>query len=85
MHHSANTTEDEQDHVIARRQRIGVTLMILFTIAYASFIGLCTFAYDWITQTKVAGIPLTIAYGVGLIVLSLFVALLYGILSRTRS
>jgi uncharacterized membrane protein (DUF485 family) len=85
MHHSANTTEHEQDHVIARRQRIGVTLMILFTIAYASFIGLCTFAYDWITQTKVAGIPLTIAYGVGLIVLSLFVALLYGILSRTRS
>jgi uncharacterized membrane protein (DUF485 family) len=59
--------------------------MILFTIAYASFIGLCTFAYDWITQTRVAGIPLTIAYGVGLIVLSLFVALLYGILSRTRS
>ncbi|MCE2798815.1 MAG: DUF485 domain-containing protein [Planctomycetaceae bacterium] len=85
MHHSANITEHEQDHVIARRQRIGVTLMILFTIAYASFIGLCTFAYDWITQTKVAGIPLTIAYGVGLIVLSLFVALLYGILSRTRS
>jgi uncharacterized membrane protein (DUF485 family) len=85
MHHSANTTEHEEDHVIARRQRIGVTLLVLFTLAYASFIGLCTFAYDWITQTKVAGIPLTVAYGVGLIVLSLIVAMIYGFFSRTRS
>jgi uncharacterized membrane protein (DUF485 family) len=85
MHHSANTTEHEQAHVIARRERIGLTLLILFTIAYGGFIGLCTFAYDWITQTKIAGIPLTIGYGVGLIVLSLIVALLYGLLSRTGS
>lgn len=85
MHHSANTTDHEDDHVIARRQRIGVTLLILFTLAYAGFIGLCTFAYDWITQSKIAGIPLTVAYGVGLILLSLVVAMIYGILSRTRS
>ena len=85
MHHSANTTDHEDDHVIARRQRIGVTLLILFTLAYAGFIGLCTFAYDWITQSKIAGIPLTVAYGVGLILLSLIVAMIYGLLSRTRS
>ena len=85
MHHSANTTDHEDDHVIARRQRIGVTLLILFTLAYAGFIGLCTFAYDWITQSKIAGIPLTVAYGVGLILLSLIVAMIYGFLSRTRS
>jgi len=85
MHHSANITDHEADHIIARRQRLGVTLLVLFTIAYAGFIGLCTFAYDWITQTKVAGIPLTVACGVGLIFLSLFVAMLYGLLSRTRS
>jgi len=85
MHHSANTTDHEDDHIIAKRQRIGVTLLVLFTIAYAGFIGLCTFAYDWTTQTKLAGIPLTVAYGVGLIVLSLVVAMIYGFLSRTRS
>ncbi|MFM8573257.1 MAG: DUF485 domain-containing protein [Pirellula sp.] len=85
MHHSANTTDYEEQHVIARRQRIGVWLLVLFTIAYAGFIGLCTFAYEWITQTKIAGIPLTVAYGVGLIFLSLIVAMLYGLMSRTRS
>ena len=85
MHHPANTTEHEEIHVIAKRQRIGVILLLFFTLAYASFIGLCTFAYEWITQTKTAGIPLTVAYGVGLILLSLVIAMLYGLLSRTRS
>jgi uncharacterized membrane protein (DUF485 family) len=85
MHHPANTTEHEEIHVIAKRQRIGVILLLFFTLAYASFIGLCTFAYEWITQTKIAGIPLTVAYGVGLILLSLVIAMLYGLLSRTRS
>lgn len=85
MHHPANTTEHESEQVIARRQRIGVTLLLLFTIAYAGFIGLCTFAYDWISKTKVAGIPLTVAYGFGLLILSLIVAMLYGLLSRTRT
>ena len=85
MHHPANTTEHEEIHVIAKRQRIGVILLLFFTLAYASFIGLCTFAYEWITQTKIAGIPLTVAYGVGLILLSLVIAMLYGLLSRTKS
>ena len=85
MHHPANTTEHEEIHVIAKRQRIGVILLLFFTLAYASFIGLCTFAYEWITQTKIAGIPLTVAYGVGLILLSLVIAILYGLLSRTKS
>ncbi|MFN6400621.1 MAG: DUF485 domain-containing protein [Planctomycetota bacterium] len=85
MHHPANSTEHEPEHLIARRQRIGVTLLLLFTLAYGGFIGLCAFAYDWISKTKISGIPLTVAYGFGLLFLSLVVAMLYGLLSRSRS
>ena len=84
MHHSENTVEHESDSVILRRQRIGLFLLSLFSIAYGGFIGLCTFAYQWISQTRVSGIPLTVAYGVGLVFLSLVTAMTYGLMCRDK-
>lgn len=84
MHHSANTVEHESDSVIQRRQRIGLLLLLIFSIAYGGFIGLCTFAYQWISQTRVSGIPLTVAYGVGLVFFSLVIAMVYGLLCRDK-
>jgi len=43
---------------------------------------LCTFAYTWISETSVAGVPLTVAYGVGLIAMSIAVAMIYGLMNR---
>ena len=82
MHHPANETPVESEHVIRRQQRIGVILLTIFSAAYGGFIGLATFAYQWFAETKVGGIPLTVCYGVGLVLFSLIVAMLYGLLSR---
>jgi uncharacterized membrane protein (DUF485 family) len=82
MHHAANEVEHEPESVIQRRQRIGLLLLAIFSIAYCGFIGLCTFAYTWISETLVAGIPLTVAYGVGLIAMSIAVAMIYGFVNR---
>lgn len=88
MLHSANVSDhpsnsDVADPGVARRQRLGLILLALFSLAYAGFIGLCTFAYEWIAQTRISGIPLTVVFGAVLICLSLLTAMLYGYLSRT--
>lgn len=85
MHLESNHVETESDAVVGRRQRIGIRLLLLFSVAYAGFIGLCTFAYQWVTETRIMGIPLTVVYGLGLIFLSIAVAMVYGLLSRQRA
>jgi uncharacterized membrane protein (DUF485 family) len=82
MHTAANQVDDESESTIRRRQRIGLMLLAIFSVAYGGFIGLCTFAYTWISETRIAGIPLTVAYGVGLIGMSIAVACVYGLLNR---
>jgi len=84
MHHPANVTEVESEAVMRRQQRIGISLLLLFSAAYGGFIGLCTFAHSWFSKTEFRGIPLTVLYGVGLVLLSLLIAMLYGWLSRQR-
>lgn len=84
MHHSANVPDIESEAVIRRQQRIGISLLLLFSMAYGGFIGLCTFAHRWFSETEFQGIPLTVLYGVGLVLLSLLIAMLYGWLSRQR-
>lgn len=83
MHSHANSTEVEHTDVIRKRQRLGVILLSVFSLAYAGFIGLCMFAFEWFSSTNVYGIPLTVGYGVALIVFSLLVALIYGAMSSS--
>jgi len=82
MHHPANSNEVESESAVRSRQKFGIALLSLFSLAYAGFIGLCIFANQWISQTLWHGIPLTVVYGVGLILLSIVVAMLYGWISR---
>lgn len=82
MHPTVNEVDHESESVIQRRQRIGLLLLAIFSTAYGGFIGLCTFAYTWISETLVAGIPLTVVYGVGLIAMSIAVAMIYGFVNR---
>ncbi|MFO0014568.1 MAG: DUF485 domain-containing protein [Planctomycetota bacterium] len=82
MHSTANQVDHEPESVIRRRQRIGLILLAIFSAAYGGFIALCTFAYTWISETRIGGVPLTVAYGVGLIGLSLAVAMIYGLMNR---
>ena len=81
MHAHANTIEKENESVIRKRQRLGVVLLAIFSVAYGGFIGLCMFAFEWFSKIQISGIPLTVGYGVALIILSLLMALLYGAMS----
>jgi uncharacterized membrane protein (DUF485 family) len=83
MHHPANQVEFEDPNEVKRRQRWGIILLSLFSAAYAGFIVLCTFAYDWTAATTLFDIPLSIAYGIGLILLALAISIVYGRLSRS--
>lgn len=80
--HGANQVDEESPSVIRRRQRIGLGLLTVFSAAYGGFLFLCTFAYGWISETRLAGIPLTVVYGLGLIAMSIAVAMVYGLLNR---
>lgn len=82
MHHAANEVDHESESAIRRRQRMGLALLLIFSLAYGGFIGLCTFAYSWVSETLVMGVPLTVAYGVGLIAMSIAIAMIYGFLNR---
>lgn len=83
MHTNANQIEHESEATISKRQRMGWVLLAIFGCAYAGFIGLCTFATEWVSKTPIAGVPLTVVYGVVLIVLSITIACVYGALSRS--
>jgi uncharacterized membrane protein (DUF485 family) len=85
MLHSENQVETESGKTIARRERIGLILLTLFSIVYFGFIGLCAFANTWFASLSLWDVPVTVWYGFGLIVLAMVIAGVYGRLSRTIS
>jgi uncharacterized membrane protein (DUF485 family) len=82
MHHSENKVEVEAAGDIARRRRIGLILLALFSSVYFGFIGLCAFANAWFADLEWQGMPATVWYGFGLIALALLIAVIYGRWSR---
>ncbi len=83
MHHSENQVEVEAVHEVERRTRIGVRMLLGFAAIYFAFIALCAFANQWFAAVSLAGVPGPVVYGMGLILLALIVAGVYGRLCRT--
>jgi uncharacterized membrane protein (DUF485 family) len=84
MHH-LNSVEVEDEATINRRTRIGLFLLAIYGTAYALFIGLCAFASQLMADWSPWGVPISIWYGMGLMLGAMLMALLYGRLCRTRS
>jgi uncharacterized membrane protein (DUF485 family) len=63
----------------SRNARIGLVLFILYTLIYGGFVLLNAFAPDIMETTPLAGVNLAILYGMGLIILALMLAIVYGI------
>ena len=82
--HERNTVEIEDESVIARRTRIGLRLLMIYGTVYALFIGLCAFGSKTLANWSPGGIPLTIWYGMALMLGAMLMALLYGRLCRSR-
>lgn len=83
--HQANTYRDEDhDPEIRRRQtRIGLGLFAVYALFYTAFIAINTFRPNWMDWTPIAGLNFAVLSGMGLIVLAVLLAILYGVLCRS--
>lgn len=85
MHENKASVETESSEQLRSRQRLSLWLLAFFTTVYAVFIALCAFAYDLISSNEIAGVPIVVWYGLGLILLAIAIAGLYGRLTRVRN
>lgn len=83
--HGPNSIETESDSVIQRRTRIGLRLLSIYGVIYGLFIGLCAFASSSMAKWFLWGVPLSIWYGLLLMIGAIVMALLYGRLCRSPS
>ncbi len=82
--HQQNTVETEDEATINRRTRIGLVLLSIYGTAYAVFIGLCAFASKSLAAWSPWGVPVSIWYGMSLMLGAMLMALLYGRLCRKQ-
>ncbi|MCH2126675.1 MAG: DUF485 domain-containing protein [Pirellulaceae bacterium] len=62
--------------------KLGLLFFTVYTLFYSAFVFLNVFAPQMMEQTPIQGVNLAILLGIGLIVLALVMALLYGFLCR---
>lgn len=65
-----------------RKSRIGIRMTILYSLAYAGFMILSVFRPLWMESRAVFGLNLAVAYGLALILLAIFFAVLYNQLCK---
>lgn len=83
--HGPSTAVDEQSaETSARNARYGLWLFALYCSAYALFVLLNAFAPDSMIVKPVAGVTLSVLYGLGLIVLAFVLSLVYSWLCRAN-
>ena len=78
-----NPPPADEDHpeLTARQSRLGLVLFFIYLAAYGGFMGLSAFAPKMMAQPVIAGVNLAIAYGLGLILGAVVLALVYMVLS----
>ncbi len=80
--HGPNTVEDEDSDVIARRTAIGLRLLAVYGSCYAAFILICAFFVNQLATWEWLAIPMSIWFGMGLMLGAIILAFLYGRLCR---
>jgi len=85
MLHAKNQVEEESAITIAKRERVGLVLLAIFSSVYFLFIFLCAFANSWFASLTFLGVQATVWYGFGLIALALCIAGIYGRFSSTQA
>ncbi len=74
-----------QDKPIAHRspnQKLGLILFVIYFVFYAGFITITVYDYKILATEVFAGINLAIAYGMGLIIAAIVMAILYAFLAK---
>lgn len=78
---SSSSQHDDHPELAARQSRLGLVLFAIYLAAYGGFMGLSAFAPELMARPAVAGVNLAIAYGLGLILGAVVLAVLYMVLS----
>jgi len=73
----ANEHHEEHHHLVNRNARYGLILFAIYVALYAGFIYLAVFQRESMALLLPGGVNLAIAYGFGLIIAALALALLY--------
>lgn len=75
--HGPNVSSEQDDPAVsARNARYGLLLFVIYFAFYAAFVGLNAFWPD-VMSLQVAGVNLSVSYGLGLIVAAIVLALIY--------
>jgi uncharacterized membrane protein (DUF485 family) len=82
FHENQGSAEVESTETVDRRRRISMVLLGLFTAVYAVFIFLCAFSYSSFSKLLLWDVPAPVWYGLGLIILAIGIAGIYGRLTR---
>jgi len=81
------TPPADEDRVeeVARRQRAGLRLFVAYVVLYVGFMILAAFYPERMAEpTPFGGVNLAIAYGMGLILAALVLALVYMLACRPK-
>lgn len=65
-----------------RHRRLDLLLFFLYCGLYAGFMGIAAFRQDWMARPVVGGVNLAIAYGMGLILGAIGLALIATLVRR---
>jgi uncharacterized membrane protein (DUF485 family) len=68
---------EDHPHIVARNASNGMILFFLYLLLYVGFVVLNIFAPAVMANDTLGGVNLAIAYGVGLILAALILALVY--------
>jgi uncharacterized membrane protein (DUF485 family) len=81
-HLSRETSELDDPRTARRNARYGLVLFTLYLIVYGGFVLLNAFRPAWMESTPLAGVNLSVTYGLGLILAAFVIALIYGWMCR---
>ncbi len=65
-----------------RKSKIGIRLTIIYSLIYGGFVALSVFFPGSLGNQTVFGLNLAIAYGLGLIIIAIIMAIIYNTLVR---
>jgi uncharacterized membrane protein (DUF485 family) len=82
LHEAVN--EAGEDHAAAYKSRLGLKMFAFYSLFYAAFVALNLVKPVLMEVTVAGGVNLATAYGCGLIVLALVMALIYNHLCSRR-
>ena len=68
-----------------RKSRIGMRMTLLYSVVYVGFVALSVFTPACMGARAILGLNLAVAYGLGLIVVAVVLALVYNQLCRNRT